>query len=120
MNTYGLNTNTTQTGKKMVSLSVICIKMIVCCILSIVVSIVVFQQTGNSHYAAMGALFGFAMAICIGANDVANNLSASIGAGAINIKVVLMIAVGFEFSGAMIAGGDVTSTIKSGIIDPTM
>ncbi|MFQ6370712.1 inorganic phosphate transporter [Shewanella sp. YIC-542] len=64
------------------------------------------------------AVFGFLMAWGIGANDVANAMGTSVGANAITIKQAIIIAMIFEFSGAYLAGGEVTSTIRNGIIDP--
>lgn len=66
---------------------------------------------------AMGCLFGFFMAWGVGANDVANAMGTSVGARAITIKQAILIAMVFEFLGAYLAGGEVTSTIRSGIID---
>jgi PiT family inorganic phosphate transporter len=68
-------------------------------------------------YMALAAVFGLFMAWGIGANDVANAMATSIGAGAITVKQALLIAGVFEFSGAVLAGGEVTSTIRKGIID---
>tara|TARA_B110000858_G_scaffold198514_1_gene266026 strand:+ start:41256 stop:42530 length:1275 start_codon:yes stop_codon:yes gene_type:complete len=65
----------------------------------------------------MACLFGFFMAWGVGANDVANAMGTSVGAGAITIKQAIFIAMIFEFAGAYLAGGEVTSTIRSGIID---
>ena len=66
----------------------------------------------------MAAAFGFFMAWGVGANDVANAMGTSVGSGAITIRQAIIIAVIFEFSGAFLAGGEVTSTIRKGIIDP--
>ena len=66
---------------------------------------------------ALGCLFSFFMAWGVGANDVANAMGTSVGARAITIKQAILIAMIFEFSGAWLAGGEVTSTIRSGIID---
>ncbi|MBT5458055.1 MAG: inorganic phosphate transporter, partial [Rhodospirillaceae bacterium] len=55
----------------------------------------------------------------IGANDVANALGTSVGSGAITIKTAIIVAAIFEFAGASLAGGNVTRTIRKGIIDPT-
>ena len=66
----------------------------------------------------MAAAFGFFMAWGVGANDVANAMGTSVGSRAITIKQAIIIAVIFEFSGAFLAGGEVTSTIRKGIIDP--
>ncbi len=65
------------------------------------------------------ALFGFLMAFGIGANDVANAMGTSVGSGALTIKQAIIIAMVFEFAGAYLAGGEVTNTIRKGIIDPT-
>lgn len=68
----------------------------------------------------MAAAFGFFMAWGVGANDVANAMGTSVGSGAITIKQAIVIAIIFEFSGAFLAGGEVTSTIRKGIIDPEL
>ena len=65
----------------------------------------------------MACFFGFFMAWGVGANDVANAMGTSVGARAITIKQAIIIAMVFEFTGAWLAGGEVTSTIRSSIID---
>ena len=65
----------------------------------------------------MACVFGFFMAWGVGANDVANAMGTSVGARAITIKQAILIAMIFEFTGAWLAGGEVTSTIRSSIID---
>lgn len=65
----------------------------------------------------MACVFGFFMAWGVGANDVANAMGTSVGAKAVTIKQAIFIAMIFEFAGAYLAGGEVTSTIRSGIID---
>lgn len=67
---------------------------------------------------AMTVCFGFFMAWGVGANDVANAMGTSVGSKAITFRQAIIIAVVFEFAGAYLAGGEVTSTIRSGIIDP--
>jgi PiT family inorganic phosphate transporter len=64
--------------------------------------------------------FGFFMAWGVGANDVANAMGTSVGAKAITVKQAIIIAMVFEFAGAYLAGGEVTSTIRKGIIDPEL
>lgn len=71
-------------------------------------------------YIALAAVFGLYMAWGIGANDVANAMATSTGAKAISMKQAFMIAAVFEFAGAVLAGGEVTSTIRSGIIDSSV
>ncbi len=64
------------------------------------------------------AAFGFFMAFGIGANDVSNSMGTSVGSGTITAKQAIIIALIFESAGAYLAGGEVTETIKSGVIDP--
>jgi PiT family inorganic phosphate transporter len=59
------------------------------------------------------------MALNIGANDVANNMGPAVGANALTMAGAIAIAAIFESAGALIAGGDVVSTIAKGIIAPT-
>ncbi|MGB2148007.1 MAG: inorganic phosphate transporter, partial [Cobetia amphilecti] len=68
----------------------------------------------------LACLFGFFMAWGVGANDVANAMGTSVGSKAITIKQAIIIAVIFEFLGAWLAGGEVTDTIRKGIIDPSL
>ncbi|MBU3824341.1 MAG: inorganic phosphate transporter [Candidatus Oceanisphaera merdipullorum] len=65
----------------------------------------------------IAAVFGFFMAWGIGANDVANAMGTSVGTRSLTIKQAIIIAMIFEFAGAYLAGGEVTATIKDGIID---
>ncbi|MFK0573868.1 inorganic phosphate transporter [Endozoicomonas sp.] len=68
----------------------------------------------------LACLFGFFMAWGVGANDVANAMGTSVGSGALTVKQAILIAIFFEFTGAYLAGGSVTETIRKGIIDPSM
>ncbi len=68
----------------------------------------------------MACVFGFFMAWGVGANDVANAMGTSVGSRALTLKQAIIIAILFEFAGAYLAGGAVTSTIRKGIIEPSL
>ncbi len=68
----------------------------------------------------LACLFGFFRAWGVGANDVANAMGTSVGSKALTIKQAILIAMVFEFAGAYLAGGEVTETIKNGIVDASM
>lgn len=57
------------------------------------------------------------MAWAIGANDVANAMGTSVGSGALTIAGAIVVAAVFEFSGAFLAGGHVTDTVRKGMLD---
>jgi PiT family inorganic phosphate transporter len=75
--------------------------------------------TYGTVFIVLGIIFGLYMTWGIGANDLANAMGTSVGAGAVTIRQAICIAIIFEFAGAVLAGGHVTSTIRKGIIDPT-
>ncbi len=77
-----------------------------------------FGDTNNSMIVVIAACFGAYMALNIGANDVANNMGPAVGANALSMGGAIAIAAIFESAGALIAGGDVVSTIAKGIIEP--
>ena len=68
----------------------------------------------------MAAMIGGYMAMNIGANDVANNVGPAVGSKALTLAGALVIAAVFEAAGALIAGGEVVGTIRSGIINPDL
>lgn len=79
-------------------------------------------MNGEGHGGIMlviGAVLAAYMAMNIGANDVANNVGPAVGSKALTLAGALTIAAIFEAAGALIAGGEVVRTIRSGIIDPS-
>lgn len=80
---------------------------------------ILFGDGSNNYVVIAAAIFGGYMAMNIGANDVANNMGPAVGANALSMTGAVIIAAIFESAGALLAGGDVVSTISKGIIDPT-
>lgn len=76
-----------------------------------------YTQGNNVFIFILATLFGIFMAFNIGGNDVANSFGTSVGAGTLTIPQALGVAAIFEVSGAVIAGGEVTETIRNGIVD---
>ncbi|KAA0444672.1 MAG: inorganic phosphate transporter [Candidatus Thioglobus sp.] len=68
----------------------------------------------------LAIIFGLFMAWGVGANDVANAMGTSVGSGAITVKQAIIIAIIFEFAGAVLAGGEVTATVRKGILDASI
>jgi PiT family inorganic phosphate transporter len=71
----------------------------------------------NNIFLGIATIFGAYMAMNIGANDVANNVGPAVGSKALTLGGAILIAAIFESAGALIAGADVTNTIRKGIID---
>lgn len=77
-----------------------------------------FAHVEQAYLLISAAVIGAYMAMNIGANDVANNVGPAVGSFALTLTGAIAIAAVFEAGGAIIAGGDVVSTVKKGIIDP--
>ncbi len=77
-------------------------------------------QTTNPNLFILGCLsiaFGFYMAWTIGTNDVANSMGTSVGSKTLNYRQAVLIAGIANFIGASFAGGNVTETIRTGIVN---
>ncbi|RFP91063.1 inorganic phosphate transporter [Rhodobacteraceae bacterium 63075] len=81
-------------------------------------AVIFFGQEPSRYVVVLAAVFGAYMALNIGANDVANNMGPAVGANALTLGGAIAIAAIFESAGALLAGGDVVSTISKGIIAP--
>lgn len=75
-----------------------------------------YIPTNHLFLFILASVFGIFMAFNIGGNDVANSFGTSVGAKTLTIKQALVIAAVFELSGAMFAGGEVTNTIRNGLV----
>lgn len=91
--------------------------------LTFIVCIMIYTALGLGITGPQGimlvvaSMIGGYMAMNIGANDVANNVGPAVGSRAITMTGAILIAAVFEVLGALIAGGDVVSTIRGGIIN---
>ncbi|CAI2181516.1 12932_t:CDS:2 [Funneliformis geosporum] len=68
----------------------------------------------------VGALVAFADGFGIGANDVANSFSTSVGSRSLSLRQACGIAIFTEFFGAFLLGSNTAETIKGGIIKVTL
>lgn len=59
----------------------------------------------------------FMMTWGVGANDLANVMSTTMGSKAVTVRQAMLIAIIFEFAGAFLGGSGVTETMRDGIID---
>ncbi|NNJ69185.1 MAG: inorganic phosphate transporter, partial [Boseongicola sp.] len=87
-------------------------------VLASLMALIFFGESTNTFIVVIAAGFGAYMALNIGANDVANNMGPAVGANALTMGGAIAIAAIFETAGALLAGGDVVSTIAKGIIAP--
>jgi len=88
-----------------------------------IMAVMVYAETtigdvGGRYLLITAAMIGGYMAINIGANDVANNVGPAVGSKTLTLTGAIIIAAIFEAAGAIIAGGEVTGTIRKGIISP--
>jgi PiT family inorganic phosphate transporter len=69
-----------------------------------------------SYLVIVGAVIAAYMALNVGANDVANNMGPAVGGKALTMAGALAIAAICEAAGALLAGGDVVSTVSSKLL----
>lgn len=68
-------------------------------------------------FVILAVILCFLMTWGVGANDLANVMSTTMGSKAVSVKQAMLIAVIFEFAGAFFGGTGVTETMRDGIID---
>lgn len=83
-------------------------------------SVAGYQSTVSEDWliVAIAAVVGGYMALNIGANDVANNMGPAVGGKVLTVMAAVLIAAVCEAAGALLAGGDVVTTVSKGIISP--
>lgn len=74
----------------------------------------------NTVLLSLAVLACIYMACNIGANDVANAMGTSVGSKTLTFRQAIMVAAVAEFAGAFLVGGNVSETIRKGMVDPLM
>lgn len=101
-------------NRPMIAISIGLLFVLICGVAALLLS----GGSSSTLIIVVAASFGAYMALNIGANDVANNMGPAVGANALTLGGALVIAAIFETLGALVAGGDVVSTISGGIVAP--
>ncbi len=70
-------------------------------------------------FIAFVCFLAFYVACNLGANDVANSMGTSVGSKAVTLKQAIAIAGILEFTGAVLFGREVSSTLATSIANPT-
>jgi len=68
------------------------------------------------YIAVLGVIFGFINSMAMGSNDEV--FASSVAARAVTFGQAIIICGIFELAGAVLLGSRVTSTIRSGVVDP--
>lgn len=68
-------------------------------------------------YLIAAVVLCFLMTWGVGANDLANVMSTTMGSKAITVRQAMCVAIIFEFAGAFLGGTGVTETMRDGIIN---
>lgn len=74
----------------------------------------------TSVYIILACVLGLVMTWSVGANDLANIMSTTMGSKAVSVRTAIIIAIIFEFAGAFLGGTGVSNTLRGGIIDTTV
>lgn len=109
-----LESATSYVAKPMVGIGISLVFVVVAAL----IATVLFGEENTRWIVVLAAAVGAYMALNIGANDVANNMGPAVGAKALTMGGAILIAAIFESAGALLAGGDVVSTISKGIVSP--
>ena len=109
-----LESATSYVSKPMVGLGISLVFVVVASL----IATLLFGEENTRWIVVLAAAVGAYMALNIGANDVANNMGPAVGAKALTMGGAILIAAIFESAGALLAGGDVVSTISKGIVSP--
>lgn len=65
----------------------------------------------------LACFLGLFMTWGVGANDLANVMSATLGSRAVSIRQMIICIIIFEFAGAYLGGNEVVETLRTGIIN---
>ncbi|MEI6094163.1 MAG: inorganic phosphate transporter, partial [Gammaproteobacteria bacterium] len=68
-------------------------------------------------YLIAAVILCFLMTWGVGANDLANVMSTTMGSKAVTVRQAMCVAIIFEFAGAFLGGTGVTETMRDGIIN---
>ena len=96
----------------------IAVSMLFLALIAVVVASFFSLTNQNLFLLVVAAVVGGYMALNIGANDVANNMGPAVGGKVLSVGMAVVLAAICESTGALLAGGDVVSTVSKGIIDP--
>ena len=86
---------------------------------AVLLAVYVFPQPRIQACFAAAVCASFVLAWANGANDIANSVGTSVGAGALTLWQAIFFGCIFEFLGAMCIGPFVSKTISKGLIEPT-
>ena len=66
---------------------------------------------------SLAGVFGLFMTWSVGSNDLANIMSTTMGSKAISVRQAIIVAVIFEFAGALLGGSGVAKTVQFGLLN---